>query len=147
ELIDVDPNSAQVIRPWLRGRDVKRWKAEWARLYILAIPSSSDVDSNNEWKHARSEEEARRIFRETYPAIHDHLSRWEEYPNPRRPGQTLGLRPRADQGRWWWELRSCTYYSEFERPKILWPEFARRIRFCRSEPGVMANNKCYLWPE
>jgi len=37
-LIAEDPKSAELIKPYLRGRDVKRWKVEWADLYLIAFP-------------------------------------------------------------------------------------------------------------
>jgi adenine-specific DNA-methyltransferase len=147
ELIAADPRSAELIKPWLRGRDIRRWKPEWAGLYVIAIQNSGDADATNPWKDAKTEPEARRIFKREYPAIHEHLSQYEHTYINKKGKKKPGLRPRADQGKWWWELRACAYYREFERPKILWPEFARRVRFCLSEPGMLANNKCYLWAE
>ena len=135
ELVEADPRSAEIIKPWLRGRDIKRWKAEWAGNYIVAIQNSGDSDATNPWAEASTEADARRIFATTYPAIHDHMSRYE-----RR------LRPRSDQGRYWWELRACAYYPEFARPKIIWPEFARSVRFCFDTGGNYVNNKCYVMP-
>ena len=35
ELVDADPPSAEIIKPWLRGRDIKRWSAKWAGLYVI----------------------------------------------------------------------------------------------------------------
>ena len=34
-LIAEDPKSEELIRPWLRGRDVRRWRAFWAGLYVI----------------------------------------------------------------------------------------------------------------
>ncbi len=136
ELIAADPRSSELIKPWLRGRDIKRWRPQWAGLYVIAVQNSGDGDASNPWAKARTEAEARRTFASTYPLIHDHLSRYE-----------ARLRPRADQGRFWWELRSCSYYREFERPKVVWPEFARRIRSCYADAGVYLNNKCYFWAD
>jgi len=129
DLVAEDQRSAELIKPWLRGQDIKRWQVDWAGLYIIAIQCSGDADASNPWANVSSEKEARQIFRETYPAIHDHLSWWEEYPDPKRPDRTLGLRPRADQGRFWWELRACAYYAEFEKPKVVWGNLAVESKF------------------
>lgn len=146
ELIAADPRSAEVIKPWLRGRDIRRWKAEWAGLYIIAIQNSDDADATNPWARARTESEARRIFRETYSAIEAHLAPWEQYPDPERPGKTLGLRPRADQGRWWWELRACAYYREFQTPKVIWPRNIPpwECRFAVDDNAILLNDKAYM---
>jgi len=49
------------------------------------------------------------IVIDEYPAILKHLSQWEDQ-----------LKRRYDKGRHWWELRACSYYNIFERPKIMW---------------------------
>lgn len=147
ELVAIDPHSANLIRPWLRGRDVKRWTPEWSGHYLIAILSSDDKDASNPWAKADSEQEARRIFRSTFPALHAHLSEWEEYPDAKRPGRLTGLRHRSDQGRYWWELRACAYYEAFGRPKVIWPEFARTVRFALDDTGAFANNKCFFLPD
>jgi len=41
-LVSEDPKGEELIKPWLRGRDIKKWKAEWAGLYVISIPSSSN---------------------------------------------------------------------------------------------------------
>ena len=40
-LVSEDPKGEELIKPWLRGRDIKKWKAEWAGLYVINIPSSA----------------------------------------------------------------------------------------------------------
>lgn len=144
ELIRADKNSPDLIKPWLRGKDIKRWKPEWQGLYIIAIQSSGDQGSQNPWRHARTEKEARAIFRSKYPAIHDYLSQYEEFPDPKNPRQRIGLRPRADQGRFWWELRACAYYDEFKKPKIIWPDISTEPTFAWDEAGNYLANTAYI---
>lgn len=133
ELIDEDPRSGELIKPWLRGRDIKRWRPEWAGLYIIAIQNSGDADANNPWSDAKSEAEARGIFKENYPAIYDHLIWWEPQ-----------LHKRQDQGRFWWELRACAYYAEFARPKIVWGDISRSMRFAWDTSGAFMANTGYI---
>ena len=133
DLIEEDPGSAELIKPWLRGRDIKRWKAEFGRQHVIAVPNSGDAGARNLWGNANSEEEARDIFKNTYPAIHDHLSFHESK-----------LRPRSDQGRFWWELRACTYYHEFARPKIVFNRFADSPTFAYDTTGAYHNDACYF---
>ena len=134
-LIRSDPNSEHVIRPYLRGRNIRRWSQEYSALYIIAIQNSDDADATNAWRDATSEKEATEIFASAYPALHDHLRQYE----PK-------LRVRQDRGRYWWELRACTYYNNFHPSKIVWPEFARSIRFSFDKTGSYMNNKCYFTP-
>jgi hypothetical protein len=100
KLISEDPKSDELITPWLRGRDIKKWKAEWAGLYLISIPSSSN--HHWPWSGEKAESKAKKIFKESYPAIHDHLIQWKDK-----------LEKRDDQGKFWWELRSCAYSSDF----------------------------------
>ena len=131
ELVEADPTSAEIIRPWLRGRDIKRWQADWAGNYIVAIQNSGDADAANPWAEAGSETEARRIFATTYPAVHEYMTGYESR-----------LRPRSDQGRFWWELRACAYYPEFARPKIIFNHFINAPVFTYDSSGYWHNNAC-----
>jgi hypothetical protein len=135
-LIAEDPRSAEIIKPWLRGRDVKRWRVEWAGLYIIAIPKGSDEGVHHPWTTARSETEARSIFARTYPAIHRHLSQFEKQ-----------LRVRQDQGDYWWELRACAYYAELEKPKIVYPEFGILPQFGFDSDAMYIANKLFCIPD
>lgn len=112
-LIREDPKSKEVIKPWLRGRDIKKWQAEWAGLYVITIASSA----NKEWPWSEKKN-PESIFSKTYPAVYDHLSQYKE-----------GLIRRDDQGEHWWEFRSCAYYAEFEKPKIVWGNLATSPKF------------------
>lgn len=147
ELVAADPKSAELLKPWLRGRDIKRWKAEWSALYIIAIQNSGDADANNSWGRATTEADARAIFKQAYPAIHGHLSRFEETFTDRNGKQRPGLRPRADQGRWWWELRACAYYKEFRPPKVVWAKTAIEPQFAQDTTGAYLGNTVHFLPE
>jgi len=144
ELIAEDPRSAELIKPWLRGRDIKRWRPEWAGLYIIAIQNSGDTDASNPWANAKSEAEAKGIFKESYPVIYEHLRWWEEYVDPKEPKKMLGLRHRQDHGRFWWELRACAYYREFAKNKVVWGDINQSMRFAWDTSGAFFANTGYI---
>jgi hypothetical protein len=75
-LVSEDPKGEELIKPWLRGRDIKKWKSEWAGLYLISIPSSANRQWP--WSDEKAEQKARKSFERTYPAIHAHLSQWED---------------------------------------------------------------------
>lgn len=133
KLIAEDPKSAELIKPWLRGRDIKKWKAEWAGLYLITIPSSANKEWP--WTQEKSENKARQIFKKTYPSIHQHLTRYEEK-----------LKKRDDQGQFWWELRSCAYYDDFDCPKIVYPDIAQASEFTWDESKAFLGNTAYIMP-
>jgi hypothetical protein len=132
-LIAENPKSAEIIKPWLRGRDIRKWQAEWANLYIIAIASSG----NRKWPWSKEEVEttARPIFEQTYPAVHRHLTQWE-----------TGLKKRDDKGRFWWELRACAYYDSFLASKIIYPDIAQSSKFLMDESCSFSSNTTYFIP-
>ena len=130
-LVREDPRSAEVIKPYLRGQDIKRWSPEWRGLWIIVLKSSGD----HAWPWSDAGEDAEEIFRQTYPSLHAHLEPLE-----------ARLRKRSDKGRYWWELRSCGYYDAFEHPKIMYPDITWRSSFTLDPEGRIFNNTVYFLP-
>ncbi|MFZ2361015.1 MAG: TaqI-like C-terminal specificity domain-containing protein [Anaerolineae bacterium] len=134
-LVDQDPSCQQVIKPWVQGKDIRRWHVDWRSSYFILLQNSGDEDATNPWGTAKTEREATAIFKSTYPAIYNHLRQYED-----------ALRKRQDQGRYWWELRSCVYYKDFTRPKIFWPDIAKECRFAFDAKGLFGGNTLYVLP-
>ncbi len=112
ELIDSDAASAEIIKPLLRGRDIGRYHAKQAGLYVLA--TGYDLD----------------ISKKRYPAIYNHLETiGEQIESGAIKSKGKGLFNRDDQGQNWWNLRACAYYFEFEKEKIVWQEMATEGSF------------------
>jgi hypothetical protein len=120
-LVDADPRASEVIRPFLRGQDVKRWAAEWDDLWLIAIRSSGDHAWP--WSPAAGPE-AERLFADAYLSLHAHLEPYEPQ-----------LVKRQDKGRFWWELRSWRYWSAFDQPERR-PRPARPVRTFPREAGT-----------
>jgi hypothetical protein len=130
-LVAADPKSADLMKPYLRGQDIQRWQAEWAGLWMLAMKSSS----NHEWPWSRAGDKAEAVFAATYPAIHAHLNQYRE-----------SLIKRQDQGEFWWELRACAYWDQFDRPKIMYQEIQFHPCYMLDRHGMLANNKVFFLP-
>ncbi len=133
QLIAEDAKSAQLIKPLLRGRNLRKWKAVSANEHLIAIASSANKQWP--WSNAASESEAEQIFEKTYPAIYRHLIRYKER-----------LLPRDNQGKFYWELRSCAYYDAFEKPKIVYPEIAKSLYACYDTTGAFGLKTTYALP-
>ncbi len=104
-LIAEDANSRDIIKPLIRGKDIKRYAVDLNGKYILA--TGYDKDIKNE-----------------YPAVYNHLkSIGDKFEEVKTKGK--GLYKRDDQGKSWWNLRRCAYYDEFETEKVMWPETMR----------------------
>ncbi len=130
KLIQDDPKSADILEPFLRGRDVKRWKAEFGEQYLIKIESSEN--KTHPWSGKKAEE-AEALFEETYPAIHAFMQEHREQ-----------LINRYDQGQYYWELRSCAYWKEFEQPKIILGRFMNRATFAYDTQGFFNNDALYI---
>ncbi|MGH3090333.1 MAG: Eco57I restriction-modification methylase domain-containing protein [Rubrobacteraceae bacterium] len=133
-LVREDPKSAGIIKPYLRGQDIKRWSPEWRGLWMIVMKSSGD----HAWSWSAADDnsdEAEETFRKTFPAIHAHMKPLE-----------AKLRKRSDKGRNWWELRSCDYYELFERPKLMYPDITWRSNFTLDTENRIFNNTVYFLP-
>lgn len=133
KLIADDPKSAELIKPWLRGKDIRKWRAEWSGLYLIHI--SSSANKIWPWSSSKTSSEAIGLFESAYPSIYHHLFQWKKQ-----------LQKRDDQGKFWWELRSCVYYSYFERPKIVYPDIAQQTKFTWDESKAFLGNTAYIIP-
>ena len=118
ELIAADSRSTEVIFPWLRGKDIKRWRAEWAGLYIIFANRGIDI--------------------ELFPAIKEHLSNFRTLLEQRA---TSHLHP-------WFELQQPQegIYHHFAYHKIIWPDIAREVRFAFDMDGSYLGNTGYIMP-
>jgi hypothetical protein len=118
DLIYSDPKSGEIIRQFLTGKDIKRYFPPDQRKFLILMPkgwtNTKSGESKNKWKW----------FKENYPAVAQHLEPFQE-----------AAELRCDKGDYWWELRACEYYEEFEKPKILYPDIAPRGYFTLDENG------------
>ncbi len=132
-LIDEDAGSNELIKPVLRGRHLRKWKETSANEYLIAIASS--MNREWPWSDTRNEAEAERIFAETYPVIYQHLSDYHER-----------LIARDDQGKFYWELRSCAYYDKFEKPKIVYRRIATSLDASYDTKGTFGLDTTFFIP-
>jgi adenine-specific DNA-methyltransferase len=123
-------SSTDLLKPFLRGRDVKRWLVQFAEQYLIKIESSEN--KQHPWS-GKDPIEAERIFEQTYPAIYQ----WFE---PMRND----LIRRADQGQYYWEIRSYAYWQEFEQPKIILSKFMNQATFAFDRAKYFHNDALYM---
>ncbi|MCO6450224.1 MAG: Eco57I restriction-modification methylase domain-containing protein [Caldilineales bacterium] len=130
-LVHDDPNCVDIIKPYLRGQDIKRWTPTWAKLWMIVLKSSE----NYRWPWSDSDDGAEQAFASTFPSIFAYFQPFRER-----------LQKRQDQGRFWWELRSCTYYEVFEQPKIAYQEIQFHPSYSFDRRGFISNNKVFVLP-
>ncbi|MCB5119477.1 type II restriction endonuclease [Streptococcus mutans] len=124
ELIEQDPKSAEIIRPILRGKDIRRYSYDFANKYL--ITTYNEYTDSNEIKHPS-------ININDYPAVKKHLDcYWNE------------INKRQDKGDTPYNLRRCAYMDDFSKPKIIYPNMTKYLPFYLDIEGFMVNQKCFI---
>ena len=127
-----DPRSAEVLKPILRGRDIKRYYYKWVGLWMIKIEAG--------WTNRhRGNVDPKEFFEQQYPAIYRHLISYAG-----KKGKGKGLFDRDDKGNYWWELRDCTYYQDFEKEKIVWREISEKPSFILDVNRLYTNQTAYI---
>ena len=118
-LVSADKKSSEIIKPILRGRDIQRYMAKCAGVWLITthngygnIPPTSIDD---------------------YPAIKTHLDGF--YPK---------LVNRQDKGNTPYNLRSCAYHGEFVKEKLLWIELVENGRFAYDDSGIYGEATTFM---
>ena len=113
--------TAAIIRPILRGRDIKRYGYSWSGLWLINT-------------HNGTKEGLERIHIDDFPSVKEHLDKY-----------WLSIEKRSDKGDTPYNLRNCAYLDEFSKPKIVWAELSRTGNsFAYSDDGAMVLNTCYI---
>ncbi len=148
-IIDEDPKSRHFIKPFLAGKEIKRYHTPKAEKYLILIPKGFTIKRNlpEDDPNYLSEvgepprygymekDSAWNWFRRSLPALSEHLAPFR-----------LAAEKRYDKGDFWWELRACDYYGEFEKPKILYQEIAAYQSFTFDNKALYTNNKIFIIP-
>ena len=124
ELIAQDPKSEEIIRPILRGRDIKRYGYEFADLYIITTFPSLKIDI------------------ESYPAVKQHLLSFG-YDRLKQTGDK-GARKKTNN-KWFETQDSISYWEDFYKQKILYQELTQgSCFFLDKEAQYFVSNTGYL---
>ena len=121
ELIKKCPKSAEIIRPILRGRDIKRYSYDFAELYLLNVHNGI------------REKNIPLVNIDDYPAIKTHLDQyWDK------------ISVRDDRGKTPYNLRNCAYMDDFNKQKIIWTDIACKPSFVFSDKEIYFLNTAYM---
>ena len=117
---DERTRTAELIRPILRGRDIKRYGYNWANLWLINT-------------HNGIRGKLERVHIEDYPAIKAHLDQyWDK------------ISKRSDKGDTPYNLRNCAYLEDFFKPKIMYPNMTKYIPFYFDEKNFLQNDKSFM---
>ena len=110
-----------LIRPILRGRDIKRYSYNWAGLWLINT-------------HNGVKGRIPRIDINDYPAVKEHLDKYWDM-----------ISSRADKGDTPYNLRNCAYLEDFSQPKIIYQELSQGSSFAIDKNGeYVVSNTGYI---
>ncbi len=122
-LIEQAPESAELLKPLLRGRDLGRYHFYNPSLWLIGTFPSLNLDIS------------------TYGAIEAHLSTFGK----ERLEQSGNSGARKKTGNEWFETQDqIGYWQNFEKPKIIYPNMVKDISFAYDESGFYTNQKCFI---
>lgn len=129
--------TAELIRPILRGRDIKRFSYEWANLWLVYIPWHFPLHLDNSIQGCSVK--AEKEFQKQYPAVYNHLLGYKEQLSARNKAET-GIRYE------WYALQrwGANYWDDFFKPKVIYPETTQGAFFAFDEKGFMLDKTCFM---
>lgn len=122
KLISQDPKNAKLLKPMLRGKDIKRYNYAFENWYLI-----------NTHNGVREFGLSRIDVVKDYPRIFEHLQNWQPQ-----------LEERLDKGEHWTNLRNCAFLLEFDKPKIVWMEISDCANYAYDDKGMYLTNSAYF---
>jgi hypothetical protein len=128
KITQIESRSADLIKPYARGEDLRRWYQRDSECWLLFVRRGIDITA--------------------YPAVEAYLRQFRERLEP-RPGdwqgsEWLGRKPGAYQ---WYEIQDAVeYYPVFESPRLHSTKVSLFPMFSLSEISTYAGNTSYVLP-
>lgn len=140
ELIRLDKKNEAIIKPLLRGREIRKFSYQFANNYVI-------------FPHNGTKNKPRIDVQRDYPIIFKHLLKYKdknsELVKPNSRGVIQTLMDRKDQGEHWTNMRDCAYLDSFDSDKIIWlsisdkPAFALDInKMYVTAPAYIMTSDC-----
>jgi len=123
--------TAELIRPILRGKDIKRYGYEWADLWLIATFPSRHYDID------------------LYPAVKQYLLAFgiERLEQTGKVHTVNGeqIKSRKKTNNKWFETQdSISYWEDFSKPKIIYPNMTKYMPFVFDDKSYVTNQKCFI---
>jgi hypothetical protein len=127
-LIDEDPKNKEIIKPFIEGKDVKRYQQSCNHKWLIFTKRGIDINQ--------------------YPSILKYLKQFKEKLLP-KPSDYIenDWKGRKEGNYKWYEIQDAVdYYGEFEKPKIIYPNICKQPEFIYDTSKVYTNQKCFIIP-
>ena len=121
----------ELIRPILRGRDIKRYGYDWAGLWLIATFPSRHYDI------------------ELYPAVKNYLLSFgiERLEQTGKEYTINGFKIKARKktnNKWFETQDSISYWDEFYNPKVFYSDITQKLEFALCDEAIFCNNTTYF---
>ncbi|WP_423225700.1 Eco57I restriction-modification methylase domain-containing protein [Candidatus Amarolinea aalborgensis] len=126
-LVHGDPHCAEIMKPILRGEDLRPWYQEDENRWLIFARRGIDI--------------------EAYPTVKAYLMQLRTRLEPRPASwDTAQPWPGRKPGTYaWYEIQDTVdYFAAFEKPKIVWPDIGKYPRFSWDTSGAYVNDKGYI---
>ena len=139
EIISKNPKESELIKPFLEGKDIKKWYTPIIDKWILFIPWHFPLHEDLSINGASDKAEAE--FKNSYPCTYTYLHNYKDKLENRNKAET-GIRYE------WYALQRCaaSYFSEMSKTKIIWPNLQVFTKFSYDESGAYINAPSVLLP-
>ena len=126
-LVKEDPKSDEIIKPILRGEDIKAYIPKWDGKWIIGTFPALKLNI------------------EDYASVKKYLLNFKERlePKPKNfEGKWMGRKSGAYK---WFEVQdSISYHAEFSKPKIIYPNMTKYLPFVYDKGSFFTNQKCFI---
>lgn len=125
QLIKEDASYNNILKPFLFGKDIKRYEMPKPSHYLIFFPKG--------WTNKQSISKGFTTLNKMYPTIAEYLKQYEKK-----------AMHRSDQGDYWWELRACDYYDILNSTKIIYPEISTFGQFTIDSKGFYGETTIFI---
>ena len=123
QLIEYDPQNAEIIKPTLRGRDLSKYSYSFDNQWVISTFPAKNFDIEN------------------YKAVRDYFLTFGK----ERLEQSGDEGSRKKTSNKWFETQDqIAYWQHFEQPKIIWGELSDKAKFSLDEKGFYPNNTIFV---
>lgn len=131
ELLKMEPHLCDYIKPFLRGRNIKKYSYLFDDIYVLFIPWHFPLEKDNLISGAS--QIAEQAFENMFPNLYNHFLQYKEPLSSRNKSET-GIRYE------WYAMQraAATYKDEFEKEKLVWLSISDKPAF------ALDRNKTYV---
>jgi hypothetical protein len=137
EFINLNKKNKSIIKPLLRGKDIKRYSYNKSNLWLIFIPWHFPLHNDN--SISGNSIIAEKEFEKDYPEIYNHLLNYKKELSNRNKTET-GIRYE------WYALQRCanSYYDDFEKEKIIYSEISIEPSFFIDDNNFFIGNTAYI---